>query len=159
MSRYANDLGSRAVLGFSQYQRQDLIGGRYGLLQISHDGEALGKTDTLRINPDFWVIFMWKRVMGSVVLNATAAAAVTTQLDADVRVYAHCGSPASEHAAITTANPLGVILINTNVTVLHAVCPLRLRAFCASLFTLLGLVTSCPKHMIDLVPYHRRKSR
>jgi hypothetical protein len=82
---YANDLGSRAVLGFSQYflwltfakhgmsricecteimacctagssryQRQDLVGGRYGLLQISHDGEALGKTDALRINPDFW---------------------------------------------------------------------------------------------------------
>eukprot|EP01046_Picozoa_sp_COSAG06_P014332 COSAG06_NODE_887_length_11768_cov_28.624732_6_plen_125_part_00 len=29
--RYANDLGSRAVLGFSQYQRQDLIGGRWVL--------------------------------------------------------------------------------------------------------------------------------
>lgn len=29
---YANDLGERALLGFKQYQRQDLIGGRCVLL-------------------------------------------------------------------------------------------------------------------------------
>lgn len=37
---YANDLAGRALIGFKQYQRQDLIGGRYGLLGIPHDGEV-----------------------------------------------------------------------------------------------------------------------
>ena len=40
--RYANDLGLRATIGFQQYQRQDLIGGRYGLMGIPHDNEKLG---------------------------------------------------------------------------------------------------------------------
>ena len=116
---YANDLGSRAVLGFAQYQRQDLIGGRYGLLGISHDGEALGLSDPLRIFPDFWVMHLWKRTMGSTVLNASAAAADT--LDPDVRVYAHCGQPPSEHRATTGSNPLGMVLININVSESKAV--------------------------------------
>ena len=47
---YANDLGSRALHGFSQYQRQDLLGGRYGLLGIPHDNEALGERDAVRVS-------------------------------------------------------------------------------------------------------------
>ena len=52
---YANDLGLRAKHSFKQYQRQDLIGGRYGLLGIGHDNEELRTEDAVRINPDFWV--------------------------------------------------------------------------------------------------------
>lgn len=103
-----------------------------------------GKTDALHINADFWVHFMWKRIMGRHVLNATAHAAVGTKLDADVRVYAHCGTAPSPNAhahanahALPTdirgnkfagngvegngqgkgaANPMGIILININAT-------------------------------------------
>jgi hypothetical protein len=52
--------------------------------------------------------------MGTTVLNATAA---LRNLDPDVRVYAHCGAAPSLYAAESGANPLGVILININVTV------------------------------------------
>lgn len=91
---YANDLGARALAGFKQYQRQDLIGGRYGLMGIPHDNEALlGKDDPVTLHPDYWVAFMWKRVMGNKVFNATAAAG--TALDPMVRVHGHCGLPPS----------------------------------------------------------------
>lgn len=113
---YANDLGVRATLGFRQYQRQDLVGGRYALLAIPHDNEALGATDPLRINPDFWVAFLWKRLMGSAVYNVTSAA---TSLDPAVRTYGQCGLPPSEHAppAVAAAQrspagAMGLVLIN-----------------------------------------------
>lgn len=32
---------------------------------IPHDGEALGTTDPVRLNPDYWVAFFWKRVMAT----------------------------------------------------------------------------------------------
>eukprot|EP00041_Stephanoeca_diplocostata_P013955 m.249823 g.249823 ORF g.249823 m.249823 type:complete len:191 (-) comp19529_c0_seq2:954-1526(-) len=64
---YADDLGIRAKHGFAQWQRQDLIGGRYGLLSIPHDNEFLGPDDPVGIHPDFWVNFLWKRLMGTVV--------------------------------------------------------------------------------------------
>jgi len=118
---YANDLGLRATLGFQQYQRQDLAGGRYGLLGLAHDSESLlGKGDPVRINPDFWVNFLWKRVMGSTVYNATAAG----NGDASLRVYAHCGTPPSPHAPLPIAaatNPMGLVVININSSVPRAV--------------------------------------
>ena len=55
---YANDLGIRAKAGFAQYQRQDLLGGRYGLLSIPGDDQRLGSTDPVGIQPDFWINFM-----------------------------------------------------------------------------------------------------
>ena len=61
------------------------------------------------------VHFLWKRVMGTTVLNATAAA--SGPLDSDIRVYAHCGAAPSVHAPEPGPNPLGVVLININVTV------------------------------------------
>ena len=53
----------------SRYQRQDLVGGRYGLLSIPGDDQRLGRRDPVGIQPDFWINFMWKRVMGNGVLN------------------------------------------------------------------------------------------
>ena len=123
---YANDLGHRAALGFSQYQRQDLVGGRYALLGISHDNEALALGDPVRLQPDFWVAFLWKRVMGNTVFNATAGA---LNLDPAVRAYAHCGLPPSPHAPARTVtptkgkpllstmgSPMGITLVNLNST-------------------------------------------
>lgn len=53
--------------------------------------------------------------MGTTVLNATAA--TSGNLDPDIRVFAHCGPAPSLYAAASGANPLGMILININVTV------------------------------------------
>jgi hypothetical protein len=58
--------------------------------------------------------------MGTTVLNASATSATAGALDPEVRAYAHCGAPPSAHAAATAkgaTNPLGMILININVTV------------------------------------------
>jgi len=99
---------------------------RYGLLGIGHDNEMLGPTDPVRINPDFWVNFMWKRVMGSRVFNATAGAG--TALDPSVRAYAHCGVPPAAPAnlpdAVRSADlnvPMGIVLININSTTARSV--------------------------------------
>ena len=70
-----------------------MIGGRYSLLGIPHDNEALMHADPVSIHPDFWVAFFWKRLMGTAVLNATAGAV----LDPSIRAYAHCGMPPSMH--------------------------------------------------------------
>eukprot|EP00656_Telonema_subtile_P047492 TRINITY_DN5459_c0_g1_i2.p1 TRINITY_DN5459_c0_g1~~TRINITY_DN5459_c0_g1_i2.p1 ORF type:complete len:385 (+),score=75.93 TRINITY_DN5459_c0_g1_i2:28-1182(+) len=109
---YANDLGNRAAHGFKQYHRQDLVGGRYSLLGVPHDDQYLDKTDGVRIHPDFWVAFMWKRVMGSTVLNATANG---WSPDPSIRAYAHCGVPPSMHvpSAVSETNaPMGWALVN-----------------------------------------------
>jgi hypothetical protein len=83
---------------------------------IPHDNEALGTTDPVRLNPDFWINFMWKRIMGSTVLNATVN---TESLDPHIRVYAHCGVPPSPHAPKLLglgANQMGLVLININTS-------------------------------------------
>ena len=115
---YANDLGHRAALGFSQYQRQDLVGGRYSLLGIPHDNEYLATSDPVRLHPDFWVNFLWKRVMGVTVLNASLTGRLGPA-DPSVRAYAHCGTPPSPHPLVAMeANhtPMGLTLINLNST-------------------------------------------
>uniref|UniRef100_A0A7S3YZQ8 Beta-glucuronidase C-terminal domain-containing protein n=2 Tax=Lotharella globosa TaxID=91324 RepID=A0A7S3YZQ8_9EUKA len=105
---YADELGLRARSGFSQHQRQDLLGGRYGLLGIDHDNEALGAHSHVAIHPDFWINFMWKRVMGAKVLNVTVA-----NTNAEVRVYAHCGMPPSPNRI---DSELGLVVINLSNT-------------------------------------------
>lgn len=97
---YADALGARARAGFVQFQRQDLLGGMYGLLGIPHGGEALGPEDAVRIRADFWVNFLWKRLIGTQVLDAE----LTSKLDAPgngsrlLRAYAFKGRPPSPHA-------------------------------------------------------------
>ena len=95
-----------------QHQRQDLIGGRYGLLAIDHDDEALGHSSTLHIQPDFWVNFLWKRIVGPIVLNLTA----TNTMGRTVRSYAFCGRPPSPHAALGASSDatMSLVLINLN---------------------------------------------
>jgi len=98
---YADDMALRAKHGFSQYQRQDLAGGRYGLLGMDHDNEALLIPDEpLRIQADFWVNFLWKRVMGNQVLNQT----ITSSFNGTMRAYTHCGLPSSPFPATTKSS-------------------------------------------------------
>ena len=91
---YADDLANRAAFGFSQYQRQTFFGGAYGLTTSAHahSQSALGATEAILLRPDYWVNFLWKRVLGTSVLNATVT--VPT-----VRAYAFSGIPASPFAA------------------------------------------------------------
>ena len=88
---YADELALRATHGFKQHQRQDFVGGRYSLVGTLHDNEYEPATASVTLHPDFWVNFLWKRIVGSYVLNATLS--ITTLNN--VRVYAHCGQPPS----------------------------------------------------------------
>lgn len=100
--------------------------------------KALGATDPLKIHSDFWVMFMWKRLMGTDVYDVNSTAVTK---DPDVRVYGHCGVPPSPHAYIvdraakgsheavaieinaftpeavsSPATQMGLLLININTT-------------------------------------------
>merc|ERR1712008_77300 len=68
---YADELGLRSRHGFAQHQRQDLIGGHYGLVDSPDSRRALSATQPLVLRPDFWINFMWKRTVGTNVLNIT----------------------------------------------------------------------------------------
>jgi hypothetical protein len=52
---YADDLGLRAKYGFSQYQRQALFGGEYGLTdtKAKHAQSALGADEPLLLRPGY----------------------------------------------------------------------------------------------------------
>ena len=88
---YADEMALRATHGFKQYQRQDLVGGRYSLVGTLHDNQYEPVTASVVLHPDFWVNFLWKRIVGSSVLQATVSLSTPHTL----RVYAHCGKPPS----------------------------------------------------------------
>lgn len=56
---YADALGHLASLGLEQFGRQSLVGSNYGLLEM----------DTFLPNPDFYIAVLWKKLMGTNVLN------------------------------------------------------------------------------------------
>ena len=76
---YADALGLAARRGVRTYCRQTLVGGHYGLLRAAAGGRIL------LANPDFWVAWFWRRLMGRTALDVGA----TTPRW--LRVYAHCG--------------------------------------------------------------------
>jgi hypothetical protein len=84
-------MGQRAAHGFQQYQRQDLVGARYSLVTVPHDNEFLGAHDAVGLTADYWVNFLWKRIVGMHVLGTAVAGSQT------VRAYAYCGPAASVH--------------------------------------------------------------
>ena len=91
---YADDLASRAAHGFVQYQRQAFVGGAYGLVAAAaaHPSQgALGPTEAVLLRPGYWVNFLWKRVLGRSVHNATVSSPA-------VRAYAFSGAPPSPFA-------------------------------------------------------------
>jgi len=116
---YADDLALRASHGFKQYQRQDLVGGRYSLLGTQHDNEYEPYSAAITIHPDFWITFMWKRAVGLNVLSVL----LSESTPKTIRAYAHCGAPPSKHPVPDYLNKSAVsssvtlILINIdNVT-------------------------------------------
>lgn len=72
--RFVNQLGTLAQKGVKVVMHNTLAASDYGLLDES----------TLEPRPDYWAGVLWKRMMGTTVLNPEA------QVDDSVRVYAHC---------------------------------------------------------------------
>ena len=93
---YADALGRLAALGVSIYARQTLFGGSYGLLDNS----------TYMPTPGYWAALLHKRLLGTVVLNATLNPGISSTLPADVSVYAHCATQSAGlgHVALLVTN-------------------------------------------------------
>ncbi|KAJ1524818.1 hypothetical protein ONE63_009688 [Megalurothrips usitatus] len=72
---WLDKLGMAASNNISVVVRQSFIGGNYGLLDEK----------TLEPNPDFWVSYVFKKLVGQVVLNITRS-----DKNPLVRLYAHC---------------------------------------------------------------------
>ena len=106
---YADDMAQRAAHGFQQYQRQDLVGAHYSLVTMPHDNEFLGPHDSVGLTADFWVNFLWKRTVGTHVLDATVIGSET------VRAYVHCGAAPSPHK-IPDAGATAVLINLDNTT-------------------------------------------
>jgi hypothetical protein len=71
---------------------------------------ALGAEEPVAIKPDYWVAFLWKRTLGTAVLNATSS-------DPLLRAYAFLGRPPSPFSpAPCQASPLQLLLINLSNT-------------------------------------------
>ena len=101
---YADDMGLRAKHGFSQYNRQDLFGGAYGLTNSPSGRMALARDDAIVLRPDFWVAFLWKRTLGLGVLNATSSSRT-------LRAYAFVGAPPSPFAS-SLCGGVALLLVN-----------------------------------------------
>lgn len=71
---WADQLGRGAKLGQKVMIRQSLIGGDYGLIQ----------RESLKPNPDFWVSWLWKELMGVDVYSVSCQSP-------DLIVYCHGG--------------------------------------------------------------------
>ena len=72
---YADSLAAKATAGYSVYCRQDLIGADYGLLNYT----------TLAPSPDFWLLALWKQLVGTRVFAVAPTAGLLT-----LRSYAFC---------------------------------------------------------------------
>lgn len=86
--RCLNQLGTLAQKGVQVVMHNTLVASDYGLLN----------EDTLDPRPDFWAALLWKRTMGSVVLNPGVAN------DPALRVFAHCSVEASGAVTILALN-------------------------------------------------------
>ena len=76
---YADAMSAKARAGYAAFCRQDFVGADYGLVNYT----------TLAPTPDYWLLALWKRLVGVRVL------AVSPPADTRVRAYAFCGTTAS----------------------------------------------------------------
>jgi hypothetical protein len=88
--RFLNQLGALAQKGVQVVMHNTLAASDYGLLDES----------TLEPRPNYWAAFLWKRLMGDVVLDP-AVTGVT-----NLRVYAHC--------ALHRSGGVALVLLNTD---------------------------------------------
>jgi heparanase 1 len=95
--RFLNQLGTLAQRGVKVVMHNTLASSDYGLLS----------EDTLQPRPDYWAALLWKRTMGSTVLNPLATA------DPSVRIYAQCTK--GKHGGVT------LLAMNTDPARGHAI--------------------------------------
>ena len=95
--RFVNQLGTLAQKGVKVVMHNTLAASDYGLLD----------ENTLEPRPDYWAGVLWKRLMGSTVLNPEA------QADPSVRVYAQCmrGVPGG----------VAIVAMNTDAKAKHSI--------------------------------------
>lgn len=86
---WLDQLGMAARSGQPVVVRQTLVGADYGLLDPT----------TLRPRPDYWASLLWKRLMGTRVLEVTAQAS-----NPHLRVYAHCHADGSGRPVVFALN-------------------------------------------------------
>lgn len=75
---YMDTMGSLAAQGHAVLARQALLGGDYELID----------RDTFTPNPDYWLAFLWPRLMSTRVLRLENPGSGNTT---GLRAYAHCG--------------------------------------------------------------------
>jgi heparanase 1 len=81
-------LGLMARNGQKVVVRQALSGSNYGMINDS----------TLVPNPDYWISVLWKRLMGTTVLDAALP-----EGEATIRAYAHCAAASSGGGVVFAA--------------------------------------------------------
>ncbi|TCM20733.1 glycosyl hydrolase family 79 [Novosphingobium sp. PhB165] len=89
--RYVDQLGRLAKLGANIVFHQTLVGGNYGMLE----------PETLTPRPNYWAALLWKRLVGSTVLDAGNSG------KPGLHIYAHCapqGKGAVTLVAINASN-------------------------------------------------------
>lgn len=103
---YLDSLGTLARLDHQVVARQALVGGKYELLRCSTGGSICD----VEPYPDYWVALLWKRLMGTIVLQAPAAMPTNSgpnsnaKKDAEtIRFHAHCTRSDTRMGSITVA--------------------------------------------------------
>jgi hypothetical protein len=86
---YADAMASVAREGYAAFQRQDFIGADYGLANYT----------SFVPMPDFWLLFLWQRLVGSTVLDARNGKGVPS-----TRAYAYCQRAVSAHVVLVLLN-------------------------------------------------------
>lgn len=131
---YADDAALRATSGFTQHNRQDLWGGAYGLVNSLTSIMELGVTDPLLIKPDYYISWLWKRTLGTGVLQAQSSSSA-------VRAYAFSGRPPSNFASrVYCGSAPQILLLNlasSNITV-DLPTPSRVTSYAAWTLAPLG---------------------
>ena len=130
---YADDMALRAQNGFHQFQRQDLLGARYGLVGIEHDDEFLDGNSAVVLSPNFWVNYFWKRTVGNRVIDATVQGTISdddyhvygdeyANASSTIRAYGFMGEPPSPWPAVSAHDCSGsygscatLLLVNLGV--------------------------------------------
>jgi heparanase 1 len=72
---YADAMASVARVGYAAFQRQDFLGADYGLVNYT----------SFVPMPDYWMLLLWQRLVGTIVLDAHNGKGVPS-----TRAYAYC---------------------------------------------------------------------
>jgi len=74
---YADAMGSKARAGYAAFCRQDFLGADYGLINST----------SLAPSPDYWLLVLWKRLVGTKVLSLPPNPSIPPSM---IRSYGFC---------------------------------------------------------------------